>query len=554
MNITDVLSFLAEERGVDYITKTLAGKVPEETVNALSSRMKKGKFDNEAMAIFKGIQDSISEVKSKYLSSHASMVYSILRKLKIGDSSFNADEIITDYIKSDKEPSVFWREKYSQANNKPAPLTKEQKRYNTPGLSTARFKDLGDCFVIIPKNYKKIDPEFDFRTNDLEKSHEEMKLLSNQMASKDTSEDSGASVNHWCVSASESNWYNRYKTNHPNGIFVIIVGKNEDGSPNWNDRYLAFFEPQKLPDGKVRLNSLEIANKYDGHIELSSLPKNAQNFIKKMAEDNAKRNKPNEAEEVQNRLNTTKDERKIKSKESSKAAQALFDYVFEKVREGKMYRTNQIISYLKREIKVRGWKNYKELRDLPRFFWSKMGGHSARIYRENDYWVFHWKDIFAFKTKTADQMKKKLDEFIANPSLVEKNIDENLKSSKDKRHQFISDKVTFSKPTDKMIKSLGGNKKIMDKYFARREELNKNWEKGIVEICSPKSLTDTIEVAFGVGPYNWESEPANDDVYARAGWDWKYLGKRDNPETLVKLKKFIDKTWGSTDSFASEEK
>lgn len=558
MNITDVLSFLAEERGVDYITKTLSGKVPQETVNALSSRMKKGKFDNEAMAILKGLQSEEGKDGQKrlqYLSSHASMVYSILRKLKIGDSSFNADEIITDYIKSDKEPSIFWREKYSQANNKPVPLTKEQKRYNTPGLSTARFKDLGDCFVIIPKNYKKIDPEFDFRTNDLEKSHEEMKLLSNQMASKDTSGYSGANVNHWCVSASESNWYNRYKTNNPNGIFIIIVGKNEDGSPNWNDRNLAFFESRKSPDGKVMLNSLEIANKFDNHIRLSGLPKNAQNFIKKMAENNAKRDRPNEAEEVQNRLDTTKDERKIKSEESSEAAQALFDYVFKKVREGKTYRAKQIISYLKRELKARGWKDYKGLRDLPRFFWSRMGGQHAEIHQKNNYWVFNWKDIFTFETKTKDQMKEKLDEFIANPSLVEKNIDENLESSKDKRHQFISDKITFSEPTDKMIKSLGGNKKIMDKYFSKREEINKNWEKGIVEICSPKSLTNTIEVGFGVGPYNWKKreEPANDDVYVRADWDWKYLGKRDDPETLVKLKKFINKAWGSTDSFASED-
>lgn len=40
MNITDVLSFLAEERGVDYITKTLVGKVDSEALFGLSSRMK----------------------------------------------------------------------------------------------------------------------------------------------------------------------------------------------------------------------------------------------------------------------------------------------------------------------------------------------------------------------------------------------------------------------------------------------------------------------------------------------------------------------------------
>ena len=562
MNITDVLSFLAEERGVDYITKALVGKVPEGTVNALSSRMKKGKFDNEAMAIFKGIQGSANEAKSKYLSSHASMVYSILRKLKIGNSSFNADEIITDYIKSDKEPSAFWREKYNQANNKPAPLTKEQKRYNTPGLSTARFKDLGDCFAIIPKNYKKIDPQFDFRTNDLEKSHEEMKLLSNQMASKDTGEDF-EKVNHWCVSASESHWYNRYKTNNPNGIFVIIVNKNKDGSPDWNHRYLAFFEPEKRKWG-VNLGRLEIANKLDTHIGLEDLPKSAQSFIRKMAADNVRRNKPDESKEVQNRLNTTEDEREIKTDNISNAAKALFDYTFKKAREAKAYKATQLKSYLKRELKMREYARFQDMPVNVGMFWTKMAGGYGLV-RELSPGSYSFSlsndDAFNFKTKSMDEMKKKLDEFIEKPSLIVKIIDENLAVRKNRNFPLLVDKVKFSEPTGKMLKSLGGNRKIMDKYFSDREEKIRKSGKGYVEIFSPNSLKDSIQIYFGTSPKWWwedDKDKANvDDVYVTYNQSLssrKYLGKRDDPETLANLKEYIDRKWGSTDSFAPKEK
>ena len=182
MNITNLLQLLSEDRTIENVTKQVGDKVSPQVINTLSAKMKKGKFDNEAMAIIKGLQFTLkgegqftkefaTDVRKKleYLNSHASMVYSILKKLKTGDSAFDADKIIEDYIYSKSEPSAFWKDKYSQANNKPAPLTKEQKKFNTVGLGTARTKDLGDCFAILPKNFKTENGEWGFKEVDMDK-------------------------------------------------------------------------------------------------------------------------------------------------------------------------------------------------------------------------------------------------------------------------------------------------------------------------------------------------------------------------------------------------
>ena len=60
------------------------------------------------------------------------------------------------------------------------------------------------------------------------------------MAKKDTSGKEGANVNHWCVASDTTRYYRdeRYKGGNRGGIFIIIVKKKEDGSPDWNKRYL----------------------------------------------------------------------------------------------------------------------------------------------------------------------------------------------------------------------------------------------------------------------------------------------------------------------------
>ena len=66
MNITDFLSLLTEERGIDYINNAIGDKIPSKTIAALSSKMKKGKYDNEAMAIFKMLQSFNDPKKGQY--------------------------------------------------------------------------------------------------------------------------------------------------------------------------------------------------------------------------------------------------------------------------------------------------------------------------------------------------------------------------------------------------------------------------------------------------------------------------------------------------------
>lgn len=547
MNITDVLSFLAEERGVDYITKTLSGKVPQETINALSSRVKKGKFDNEAMAILKGIQDEGSknaaftkegyksrQERLQYLSSHASMIYSILKKLKVGDSSFNADEIITDYIKAEGNPSAFWKEKYSQANNKPAPLTKEQKRFNTVGLGTARFKDLGDCFAILPKNFKNENGEWGFKDIDIEKSHEELKTLSADMAKRDTSGKPGAQVNHWCVAASDPYYFKNYKSKNgwrKSGNFIIFVNKNEDGSPDWNNRWLTWFNDWGLN---------ELADKFDRHIALSELPRGAQKFFAKAFKQSKdkKSDKPDEEEEITRRIENTADERKIKSSEN-KAGRKALDYVFELARKGKENQASQIRALLKRELKSRRINSFMEL--LERLedwgaihFHTSMANKTPHISLSKDgEYIFTLYPI-TFKG-TAKKVLKFLDDCVADPSLIVKKIDEGLAQSKKKSAPLITDKFTFGEPTENMIRSLGGNKKIIEKYFITKEDALRDKRKGSLFIPSPKSLREEegIWVYFG----DWNDPNL---IKVRHHSNWGTIGDRRDPATFEKLKNTLD--------------
>lgn len=554
MNITDVLSFLVEERGVDYITKTLSGKVPQETIGALAPRMKKGKFDNEAMAIFKGIQDS-NGAKSKYLSSHASMIYSILRKLKTGDSSFNADEIITYYIASGKEPSTFWREKYNQANNKPAPLTKEQKKFNTVGLGTARSKDLGDCFAILPKNFKTENGEWGFKELDYDKSHEELKTLSADMAKRDTTGDPNAKVNHWCVAASSGNYFDFYKGRNSSwrgaGDFIIFVKKNEDGSPDWNNRYLAWFNKE---------GNTEIADKYDKHLRKDELPEGAQTFLDKMMRQKRyQKEKPDEKKEISRRLNNTKDEREYVYKDTgnNEVLKKMIDYAFELARKGKQNQASQVRAFFRKELRQRSWTSFMDvLRHLKRVGWlrfdSTMANMPATIKNEGEGpdskdFVFKFGPI-EYKG-TAEEVLKFLDNCVADPSLISQKIDEGFAETKKKAvPMIVSDKVEFSEPTKNMLRSLGGNKKIMEKYFINRDKVVRNQKSGRIFIPSSKSLKDYegINVWFG-GYYEYPDDVVVTHRYRRGN-----MGDKRDPKTFEKLKDTINKILnGDTESWSS---
>lgn len=543
MNIINIIKLLSEERGTEYISNTLKGKVPDETIEALQAKMKKGKFDKESMSIFRTIQDA-PEDKSKYLASHASMVYSIIKKLKAGSSDFNIDSIMDNYISSALSPQTFWRERYSEANNKPVPMTKEEQKYNTPGLNTARFKDLGDSFAILPKDFKKfVNDVIDIKTIDLKRSHEELRKLSAELANRDTSEDQKAKVNHWCVAADTGSWYNSYK-NGEKGVFVIFIKKKEDGKPDWNNRWLAYFKGWDRKDWSLG-NGVEIADKFDRHIRTNELPKNAAAFLYKMFDQKKNQNggkqKPNMEKELTRRIYNTRDEREVISDGTNENARKLLDYIFSVARKAKRYKATQIRSYLRKELRTRGLNNFQEWEIYGgTWFYSAFGGVSAKIthtggVNEDDY-DFSFGPYFQL-SGSKKEILAMLDKCVADPSLIEKNIDENMaKSTEGLKKKLSAKEVKYSEPTKNMIRSLGGNEKIMKRYFDKRDDDLKELKIKTINIPSPNSVKNEAMVKIYFGD---RIDPNR--VRLHYSWGDREIGSKNDPKTLEKLKEALNK-------------
>ena len=549
MNILNLLQLLSEDRTLDNIQKQFNNKVPSEVIDSLASKVKKGKFDNEAMAILKGLQQdpNVKTAYSKeehdnreYLISHAAMVYSILKKLKRGESDFDAEKVVSNFLNNKRKPSTFWKEKYEESSNKPAPLSKEEKKFNTVGLDTARTKDLGDCFAILPKNFKTFDPEYGYKTFDYPKSQEEMKKLSSDMARRDTSGKEGARVNHWCVAASSTGMFRNYKRSYkePNE-FVIFVEKNDDGSPNWNHRWLAYFNKDRI----------EIADKFNKHTGVGGLPSGAQKFFTKMMEQklNRSKKKPNEFKEIDRRLDT-RDEREVVFSGDSENARKLLDYIYSVIRKAKRYKATQIKSYLKKALKTLGINSFSEFKGASGrgvgWFQDAYVGKYAGIFQEKvNLFAFNM-GPFRIEGKTPDKVKAMLDKCVADPTLIEKNIDENLEKSKSSNYKIVSaKKAEYSEPTEKMMRSLGGNKKIADKYFEYRgtPQLNKQFI-----IPSPYTVKDDHNIVVNIGTF---SDP--NMVIVNYGFRFRKIGDKDDPETLEKLKAEIEKIFNSQKEYGT---
>lgn len=225
MNITKLFNLLKEDMEINKFNKAVEGKVSPEILNAFASRMKKGKYNNISLAILKGIQTADERHRAALEKDYAK-AYAVLRQMAKGNSSFNAGETINEYLGSNN-PETFWRDKYTE-NKAEKPVEPNF------GLKDARVKETKNFYLIFPRTFYK---DYLLLTKeDMEKGWQELKAISDEMAKKDTSGESGANVNHWCVAASTPGYYKRYKIS--GGVFVVIVKKNEDGSPNWNKRWL----------------------------------------------------------------------------------------------------------------------------------------------------------------------------------------------------------------------------------------------------------------------------------------------------------------------------
>lgn len=275
MNINKLLQLLTEGREVEDINEKLKGKVDVRVLDTLGSLMKKGKYDNIAMAIFDALQNwndsERDDKKRKFLIKRPKLVYVALKEAGKGNSNFDPSLELSHFRYDDEEPMKFWAD-YRSSEKRFKERQKSEKKI-TFGLPQARVKELPESFIFFPRNFKFDFDNFDFRINDLNKQYEDLRALSQQMADRDTSGSNRAKKNHWCVASSDSSAYSSrmYKGGHPGGLFLIIVSKNEDGSPDWNNRWLLWIQP----DGRW-----EFANKFNEHDNYKySLPESTVDFI-----------------------------------------------------------------------------------------------------------------------------------------------------------------------------------------------------------------------------------------------------------------------------------
>ena len=246
MNITDLIKVLSEEMAIEKFDKAVEGKVDPSALAALAAKMKKGKYNNIALAILKGIQSSeADEEHRKYLESHASQAYAVLRQMAKNNSSFNAASVVDEYLKSEK-PASFWRDKYVENKDRQPSQKKEEL-----GLSGARSKETKDWYLIFPRSF--YEDYFFMKKEDMDKGWQELKAISDEMAKRDKTKSENAKVNHWCVAASSNSFFKNYKRN--GGVFVVLVKKGRKGEPNWNNRYLWYCDEYG--------RNVQFANKFD---------------------------------------------------------------------------------------------------------------------------------------------------------------------------------------------------------------------------------------------------------------------------------------------------
>lgn len=297
MNLSNFLAYLTEAIDIDEYRQKVGDDVPAETLDKLADKMRGTKYDNIALAIIKKIQEINTSKKAypkeaapyiRFLEDHPNAVYSALKKAARNNPKFDPRTFIDFSLESaDKNygsPKRYWYSVYTAD----APKMKKE---DGIGLKNARVKELKDEFLIFPKTTKKIG-EFGLSDNDLDKQWQELKALSQQMADKDTSgetrddyDEDGkqkikkATDNHWCVASSEDKYYKDYKDR--DGLFVVIVKKNKDGSPDWNKRYLYYvtdyWHDEWDSEGE------EFADKFDDHVRMEShLSREAISLLRSM--------------------------------------------------------------------------------------------------------------------------------------------------------------------------------------------------------------------------------------------------------------------------------
>lgn len=288
MNINKLLQLLTEDRSIEHVNETIKDKVPQQVIDTLSSLMRRNKYDNIAMEIFNAFQEwewENDKKKLDFLKKRTKLVYHALKEAAKDNSHFDPAFDLRGFRHTTDDPMKFWADyrsgekkgkEYEAQQKAEKKQAKEEAKKNF-GLEDVRIKELRDCYLIFPKNWKLGLYQSGFRVNNLPKQEESLRHLSMTLANRDTSGKPGATDNHWCVAASEGegNMYSsrRYKGDHKGGIFIVIVLKNPDGSPDWNQRYLFWASgPEKTYDGNlINYEDYEFADKMNRHYRLDDV-------------------------------------------------------------------------------------------------------------------------------------------------------------------------------------------------------------------------------------------------------------------------------------------
>lgn len=281
MNIVNLLNSLKEDIDVKKFNSLIQNDVPTETIETLASRMKKGKYDSKAVAVLKAAQEWKSEW-GDYIRKNAGKVYAILKLMAQGNSDFNPEKILLEfrnYRHGVDQFDTFWKIKYNEA--RAGKYVTEKKR--DFGLKNAKSKELPDAFIVFPRTFKKTGQFGIDNADDIENQYQDIKKISYEMARKDSSGKKGANDNHWCVASPDSGDYHYRHYKDRGGIFLIILDKNKDGSPNWNNRYLYWISDE---------GETEFADKMDTHVYMEDvLDRSTINWLNKFQDEYLKNRK-----------------------------------------------------------------------------------------------------------------------------------------------------------------------------------------------------------------------------------------------------------------------
>lgn len=294
MKLDDFLQMLTEGREIGEINEKLKGKVDANVIDTLSSLMKKGKYDNIAMAIFNALQewDDDYDKKKDFLRKRTKLVYRALKEAGRDNPNFSPENDLMLFKYDSEDPMRYWsvyrsgekqyKEKLSR--DKAEQKAEDKRTKENFGLDNVRIKELDDAYLIFPKNWK-MELYGGIKMSHLQKQWESLRHLSNQMAKRDTSGRQGADANHWCVASDNENYYksDTYKGGHKGGIFIVVVLKDEDGKPDWNKRYLFWCTGPWVDeiDNYDIPAEYEFADKFNHHLDIDEvLSQKSVKFLK----------------------------------------------------------------------------------------------------------------------------------------------------------------------------------------------------------------------------------------------------------------------------------